>query len=84
MTMSSFILDDAVEITKRQHAVVKFFNEFFRPEDTPFFLSDSACIYDFYFDEESLLIQKIMEKYGVILTPEDFKAPFWKVLDKFT
>lgn len=68
-------------MNKRKVPANEFYNSILDPEDIPYMVSDDASLYDFFAGIDEELIEKVNTKYGVKMTIDHFKIPFWKFLD---
>jgi hypothetical protein len=49
----------------------------------PWFVSDEASLYDVQLNDDADIVEAVKRHYGVELTiPDDFRAPFWRLLDR--
>jgi hypothetical protein len=83
MTPVIEIADDS-EMRKRALLADEFYEAIGLLEDEtwPFFVSDEAALYDFQMEPDDEVVRLVKGHYGVtIRSPEDFRRPFWQLLD---
>jgi len=62
-------------------------NEFYQNvlyDDEPSFVSDEANVWDISLSSENELLERIAKHYGMSVSRDDLKQPFWKLLRQIT
>ena len=75
--------DDA-QMLRRQDLADEFYDALglIDDENRPFFVSDQAALYDIQMEDDEFVVGAVQRHYGFTLrVPEDFKRPFWQLLD---
>lgn len=78
---NKYYLADSKEMDERKKLAEEFYNSILDPEEIPFLITDQASLFDIYAGDNNELIQKVKDKYGVILNISDFSMPFYQLLD---
>ncbi len=76
-----FSFGESCNIRKRERELVEFIERMFGEEDRPYFVSDEACLYDFYAGDDVELSERCERWYGKKLTQSEFRLPVWRLLD---
>lgn len=83
MSLSMVERADDIEMKKRGSQAERFYMAIGLADDLrPFFVSDEAALYDIQAEDDNWVIGRVREHYGVVLTTEDFRLPFWVLLDR--
>ena len=74
---------DDTEMAERAALAAEFFTAIRLDEEfQPFFVSDEAALYDIQMEDDEFVIRCVAQHYGVAITsPDDFRRPFWQLLD---
>lgn len=81
MSKISFECDSNSEIKKRNKDVQEFLDKVINVEEHPFFISDTATIFDICSDDSPELLLKITESYGIQLQVKQLALRFWELID---
>ena len=73
--------ESSVEIDKRADLAQEFYDAVFNADEHPYFVSDRASLYDIFAGDETELVERCRQKYGVRLQEEHFRIPLWRLLD---
>lgn len=74
---------DDTEMQKRGPQAERFFAAIGLVGDLhPFFVSDEAALYDIQGEDDDWVIGRVRIHYGIVLTADDFRLPFWVLLDR--
>ncbi len=79
--MKNYYLADSTEMEKRKKQANEFYFSVLDPEEIPYIVTDEATLYAIYIGDEKEIINKIKQKYNVYISVEQFKIPFWQLLD---
>ena len=77
-------LADDEQMSQRQALADEFYDALglIDDENRPFFVSDEAALYDVQMEDDDFVVVAVQRHYGITLRlPEDFKRPFWELLD---
>jgi hypothetical protein len=75
---------DDEQMSRRQALADEFYDALglIDDENRPFFVSDEAALYDVQMEDDDFVVVAVQRHYGITLrVPEDFKRPFWELLD---
>ncbi len=75
---------DDEQVSRRQSLADEFYDALglIDDENRPFFVSDEAALYDVQMEDDHFVVVAVQRHYGITLrVPEDFKRPFWELLD---
>ena len=75
---------DDEQMSRRQAMADEFYDALglIDGENRPFFVSDEAALYDLQMEDDDFVVVAVQRHYGITLrVPEDFKRPFWELLD---
>lgn len=75
---------DDEQMSRRQALADEFYDALglIDDENRPFFVSDEAALYDVQMEDDDFVVVAVERHYGITLrVPEDFKRPFWQLLD---
>ena len=75
---------DDEQMSRRQALADEFYDTLGLIDDDnrPFFVSDEATLYDVQMEDDDFVVGTVQRHYGITLRiPEDFKRPFWELLD---
>jgi thymidine kinase len=78
---NNYYIASTKQMDNRRLLAEVFYKSILDSEDIPYIVTDEACFYDFFAGDECSVINKIKEMYGVAVNVEQFKMPFWKLLD---
>lgn len=71
-------LADDAEMAMRKPQAERFFAAIGISEEyRPVFVSDEAALYDIQLEDDALVINRVRKHYGVTITTDDFRVPFW-------
>jgi hypothetical protein len=79
--MPEFANDSETE--RRRASATEFYVAIGLDDDyRPDFVSDEASLYDFQMEDDDVVIRRVALHDGVTInSPEDFRRPFWQLLD---
>lgn len=72
------------EMTRRRALAERFFERMLAPSERPYFVSDEACLDDFFMIDEkdrTLFLRRCSDAYGVPVTERELSMHFWQLLD---
>jgi hypothetical protein len=78
---NKYYIADLMRMNKRKLLAEEFYNNVLEPEEIPCLVTDEASLYDIFAGDEFELINKVKIKYGVNISLEQFKMPFWQLLE---
>lgn len=76
-----FEIASCSKMEEREKLSENFYQKILDPEEIPFLVTDEANLADIFLGEENELIKKVQKEYGVKITADHFRIPFWKLLD---
>lgn len=76
-----FVIADCTEINKRKLEADKFYAVVFEPDEIPFIVTDEVSLGSLYLGDEVELINKVKDKYGIVIDLKHFDMPLWKLID---
>ena len=71
----------AEKMKEREREFSEFLDRMFDNEDRPYFVSDDACLYDFFGGSEEDFSDRFHKWYGRALKRSDFRLSVWQLLD---
>lgn len=82
--MADFDVADDREMRRRGAVATEFYDAIglVEGETRPWLVTDEAALYDIQAEEDEFVVRQVEEHYGVTLSvPDDFRRPFWQLLD---
>jgi len=70
-----------MRMQERDSQANTFYSQILLPDEEPGFVSDEATLRDVSLAPDDEIIRKVQERYGKTLSGEDFRKPFWSLLD---